>query len=57
MLPRRAPEALDLVEGDVLMRETLGPVIFAEWLKVKRAEIALYETTVSPWERTAYLRT
>nr|MBA3451234.1 glutamine synthetase [Chloroflexia bacterium] len=57
MLPRRAIQALDLVEADPLMRETLGPVIFSEWLKVKRAEIALYDTTVSAWERTAYLRT
>jgi glutamine synthetase len=57
MLPRRAPEALACVEADALMRETLGPVIFPEWLKVKRTEIALYETTVSDWERKAYLGT
>jgi glutamine synthetase len=57
MLPRTASEALDLVEADPLMREALGPVLFPEWLKVKRSEIALYETAVSPWERAAYLRT
>jgi glutamine synthetase len=57
MLPRTAPQALDLVEADPLMRETLGPIVFPEWLKVKRTEIALYDTSVSPWERTAYLRT
>jgi glutamine synthetase len=57
MLPRSAAAALDLVEADPLMRETLGPVIFPEWLKVKRSEIALYDTTVTPWERKAYLRT
>ena len=57
LLPRSAPEALALVERDPLMREALGPLIFPEWLKVKRSEIALYETTVSPWERTTYLRT
>ena len=26
-----------------------------EWLKVKRSEIALYDTAVSEWERKAYL--
>jgi glutamine synthetase len=57
MLPRTALEALDRVEADPLMREALGPLLIAEWLKVKRSEIALYETTVSPWERAAYLRT
>ena len=57
MLPRTAPAALDAVAGDPLMREALGPVVFSEWLKVKRSEVALYDTTVSAWERRAYLRT
>ena len=57
MLPRTASAALDAVAADPLMREALGPVVFSEWLKVKRTEIALYETTVTPWERAAYLRT
>lgn len=57
MLPRTAPTALDAVERDPLMRETFGPVIFSEWLKVKRSEIALYDRVISPWERKAYLRT
>lgn len=57
LLPRKAAAALAAVEADPLMRETLGPVIFPEWLKVKRSEIAIYDTVVSPWERKAYLRT
>jgi len=57
MLPRTAPEALDAVAADALMREALGPIVFSEWLAVKRSEIALYDTAVSSWERTAYLRT
>lgn len=57
LLPRTAPAALDAVAADPLMREALGPVVFSEWLKVKRSEIALYDTTVSSWERKAYLRT
>jgi len=55
LLPRSAQSALDAVESDPLLREALGPVIFPEWLKVKRSEIALYDTTVSDWERKAYL--
>lgn len=57
MLPRTAPAALDAVAADPLMQEALGPIVFSEWLKVKRSEIALYDITVSPWERKAYLRT
>jgi glutamine synthetase len=57
MLPRTASAALDAVESDPLMREALGAVVFPEWLKVKRSEIALYDMIVSPWERAAYLRT
>lgn len=57
MLPRTAPDALAAVADDPLMREALGPVVFSEWLKVKRSEVAMYETAVSPWERKAYLRT
>ncbi len=56
MLPRNALAALDAVAADPLMREALGPVVFPEWLRVKRSEIAPYETTVSAWERKAYLR-
>ena len=55
LLPRTAQAALDAVEADSLMREALGHVIFPEWLKVKRSEIALYDTAVSEWERKAYL--
>lgn len=57
MLPRSATAALDLAEADPLPRQALGPIVFPEWLKVKRSEVALYDTTVSPWERRAYLRT
>jgi glutamine synthetase len=56
MLPRRANEALDAVEADPVVMASLGPVIGPEWLRVKRFELAEYETTVSAWERDAYLR-
>jgi glutamine synthetase len=55
MLPRSAESALNAVEADQLMAEALGPVIFAEWLKVKRSELAAYDLEVGDWERTTYL--
>jgi glutamine synthetase len=55
-LPRRLGEALDAVEADEVVMAGLGPVIGPEWLRVKRSELAEYETTVSDWERETYLR-
>lgn len=57
LLPRTANEALSSVEADPLIMDALGAIVGPEWLKVKRSEIALYETVVTPWERAAYLRT
>lgn len=56
LLPRSATEALAAVEADPVAAAALGPVIFPEWLKVKRSEIAAYDLAVSVWERAAYLR-
>lgn len=54
-LPRSLPEALEALEADTLMAEALGPVILPEFLKVRRTELAAYETHVHPWERQLYL--
>lgn len=54
-LPRTLPEALDAFEADPVVTEALGPVISAEFLKVKRAELAAYDLHVHPWEREKYL--
>ena len=54
-LPRTLPEALDALEADRVMAEALGPVIFSEFLKVKRSELAAYNLHVHPWERKMYL--
>lgn len=54
-LPRSLPEALDALAADTLMAEALGPVILPEFLKVKRTELAAYETHVHLWERQLYL--
>ena len=54
-LPRSLPEALAAVEADPVIAEALGPVVFREFLKVKRAELAAYDLHVHPWEREMYL--
>jgi glutamine synthetase len=54
-LPRSLPEALDAFEADEVVARALGPVIFAEYLKVKRSELAAYDLHVHPWERKVYL--
>ena len=54
-LPRTLPEALDAVEADPVIAEALGPVVFGEFLTVKRAELAAYDLHVHPWEREMYL--
>jgi len=54
-LPRALHEALDAVEADAVIAEALGPVVFGEFLKVKRAEGAAYDLHVHPWEREIYL--
>ena len=56
-LPSSLPEALDAFEADAVLTGALGPVISAEFLKVKRSELAAYDLTVHPWERAAYLET
>ena len=54
-LPRSLPEALAALEADQVVAEALGPIIFNEFLKVKRTEMAAYDLHVHPWERTMYL--
>ena len=56
LLPRTAGEALAAAEADDTLMTALGPTIGPEWLKVKRSELAIAETTVSAWERETYLR-
>jgi len=56
LLPRSAKTGLDAVEADPVLMAALGPTIGPEWLRVKRSELATYDTVVSPWERAAYLR-
>jgi glutamine synthetase len=54
-LPRTATEALDAIEADATIMDALGPVCGPELLRIKRYELARYNTHVSDWERDVYL--
>ena len=56
-LPRSLLEALNALEADSVIAEALGPVIFNEFIKVKRTELATYDLHVHPLEREMYLET
>jgi glutamine synthetase len=55
LLPRSAGEALDCIEADRTVMDALGPVCGPELLRVKRHELARYDTHVSAWERSVYM--
>lgn len=54
-LPESLGDALDAMEADPLIRETLGEHIFTRYLQVKRSEWAEYSRQVHDWERERYL--
>jgi glutamine synthetase len=54
-LPRTLPEALAALERDEVVAAALGEIALEHFLKVKRQELAAYETHVHPWEREMYL--
>jgi glutamine synthetase len=54
-LPGNLTEALDQLEKNDLMRETLGDHIFDHFLAAKREEWDSYIRHVSPWEIDRYL--
>jgi glutamine synthetase len=54
-LPGNLSEALDELEKDSLVRETLGPHLFEHFLAAKREEWQDYIKHVSPWEIDRYL--
>jgi glutamine synthetase len=55
-LPENLKEALDELESSDLMRETLGPVTFENFLKEKRHEWDLYRLQVTEWEVNRYIK-
>jgi glutamine synthetase len=54
-LPGNLSEALDELEKDDLVRETLGDHLFEHFVAAKRAEWLDYIKHVSPWETERYL--
>ena len=56
-LPGNLSEALDQLEKNDLMRETLGDHIFDHFVAAKREEWDSYIRHVSPWETDRYLNT
>lgn len=55
LLPRSADEALNAVEQDEVVMAALGPVCGPEMLRIRREELARYNTHVSEWEREVWL--
>jgi glutamine synthetase len=55
-LPGNLSEALDAMEKDELMRETLGDHIFEHFIEAKREEWYDYSRQVGPWEVSRYLK-
>jgi glutamine synthetase len=55
-LPENLKEALDELETSDLMKETLGPITFENFLKEKRREWDLYRTQVTKWEVNRYIK-
>jgi glutamine synthetase len=55
-LPRTLADALDALEGDVLLRDALGEEAICEFIAVKRGEWGAYMESVSGWEQSTYLR-
>jgi glutamine synthetase len=54
-LPGSLAEALDLMEKDEVVRETLGEHIFTNFLRNKREEWHRYISVVHDWERDQYM--
>ena len=55
-LPASLSDALDELEKDELIRDTLGEHIFQHFLEAKREEWDDYIRHVSSWETDRYLR-
>jgi len=54
MLPGNLKEALDAMEEDPLIRETLGDHIYSRFLDAKRLEWDVYRKQVNEWEIKQY---
>jgi glutamine synthetase len=55
LLPQSLAEALDVMEGSDLVRQTLGEHVFDYFIRNKRREWDSYKEQVTPWELERYL--
>jgi glutamine synthetase len=56
-LPGSLAEALDELESDNVLKESLGQVTYDTFCRAKRAEVDEYRTRVTDWELERYLET
>ncbi|WP_249869704.1 type I glutamate--ammonia ligase [Oceanobacillus saliphilus] len=54
-LPSTLMEALNLLQKDEIMVESLGEHLFEHFIEAKEIEWDMFRTTVHPWEREQYL--
>lgn len=54
-LPSTLKEAMDLLEQDEVLVESLGEHLFEHFIEAKDIEWDMFRTTVHPWEREQYL--
>lgn len=54
ILPQSLKEAVDALEENSILRESIGPEIVDEFIKVKREEWSEYSRHVSSWETLRY---
>jgi glutamine synthetase len=56
-LPGSLAEALNVLEGDDVLKDALGPVIYESFKRAKWSEVEEYRTRVTDWEVSRYLET
>jgi glutamine synthetase len=56
-LPGSLAEALQILEGDDVLKDALGPIIYESFKRAKWAEVEEYRTRVTDWEVSRYLET
>lgn len=56
-LPGSLAEALQILDGDAVIKDALGPVIYESFQRAKWAEVEEYRTRVTDWEVSRYLET
>ena len=56
-LPGSLAEALQILEGDTVIKDALGPEMYESFQRAKWAEVEEYRTRVTDWEVSRYLET